>query len=477
MDNFLDKVISDYEASFVEYLNLLTTECEKEIFPPATAYGKIFGKEFPGKLIQKPLYTKCAFIGSEFDSSNGILSRFHECRFEECFFNNCDLRYCDFFQNIFHSEEILPTINSCNFSYGSFINSKFYGIHFDGCSFRQMHIENTLFSECIITKSSIEQSTISRCCFSNVDFSKSVVRYCTFEDVEFNNVKIHILDIPKNYGLVKLLDRARGNVSIIYGNGKIMSLREAMSSLHKLITYYYETNQFYETVNLCAIYNEKEAISSILPVAFKTIISNYDFPALEDLCSLIVNLDTFSHKQLRDFYNVICELIVPEKLPHYLIKSHNTYMENIKNILVSNPNNYPTAHILLKTNIISLGDCDMSGLLKCIEVNIKEVAPNADCSIELTHHSPYDVLIVLCGLMPELLSACQMLYYSLGGIKSYLDIKRSCKEKTNNNNKNIPGQEEKSVKDVEISLGNNVFKFKYHKEYIKRVETMEYTIK
>ena len=477
MNNYLDKVTNDYEASFVEYLNLLTTECEKEIYPPTKAHGKIYGKEFPGKLIQKPLYTKCVFVGSNFDSSNGILSRFHDCSFKDCFFNNCDFRYCDYFQNTFQNKDITPSIKSCNFSYGSFINSEFNGIIFEGCSFRQMHMENTRFAKSIINRSSIEQSTISHCCFDNVDLSKSVVRYCTFKDVVFNNVKIHILDLPKNYGLVKLLNQAKGEVSIIYGKDKLMSISEALSRLHKLITYYFETNQFYEAVNLCAIYNGNEEISNILPIAFKTIISNYDFPALEDLCSLIVNLNIFTHKQLRDFYNAICELIVPEKLPHYLIKSHNTYMENIKKILVSNPNNYPTAHILLKTNIISLGDSDMLGLLKCIEVNIKEIAPNAVCSIELTHHSPYDILIVLYGLMPELLSACQMLYYSLGGIKSYIDIKRSCKEKTINNIRICPGQEEKSVKNVEISLGKNTFSFKYHKEYIKRVETMEYTIK
>lgn len=477
MKNYLDKLTSDYEAALVEYSNLLTTECENEAYPPAKADGKIFGKEFAGKLIQKPFYTKCVFVESNFDSSNGVLSRFHDCNFKNCVFNNCDFRYCDFFQNTFQSENRTSSIKSCNFSYGNFITSEFSDITFDGCSFRQMYLENTHFTRSNINRSSIEQSIISHCCFEDVDLSKSVIRYCTFKNVDFCNVKIHILDLPKNYGLVKLLNQAKGNVSIVYGKGKLICMSEALSRLHKLIIYYFETNQFYEAVNLCAIYNDNETISRILPDAFKTIVSNYDFLALEDLCSLIVNLNIYSHKQLRNFYSVICELIVPEKLPHYLTKSYNTHMENIKNILVSNPNNYPTAHILLRTNIISLEDSDMCELLKCIEVNIKEVAPNAVCSIELTHHSPYDVLIMLYGLMPELLLACQMLYYSLGGIKSYLDIKHSCREKTNNNIRNIPGQEEKRVKEFEFSLGKNIFSFKFHKEYIKRVETMEYTIK
>ena len=72
---------------------------------------------------------------------------------------------------------------------------------------------------------------------------------------------------------------------------------------------------------------------------------------------------------------MIKQFIIPDKFPHYLRKNYNTYIENIKYILVDNPNDLPEASILLKTNIDSLDDGDMARLLSAIEANVKELAP------------------------------------------------------------------------------------------------------
>ena len=102
--------------------------------------------------------------------------------------------------------------------------------------------------------------------------------------------------------------------------------------------------------------NDQEAILDVLPYAFKTVIIACDFAALQDLCSLIVKFGICTEKQLRQFYTMIRQLIIPDKFPHYMRKSYNTYIENIKYILVDNPYNNPQAHILLKTDIEALGD-------------------------------------------------------------------------------------------------------------------------
>ena len=127
---------------------------------------------------------------------------------------------------------------------------------------------------------------------------------------------------------------------------------------------------------------------------------------------------------------------------------------------------------------MTLADRDMSLLLESIETNISNLVPDIDVSIELTRHSPYDVAIVLYGLLPEILTVCQIFYYSLGGTKSFSDLKNSLKEKTNNNTNvaktnNIDDVE--SIKRIELSVGK-FFSFKFEKEYTKRVKSMEYTI-
>lgn len=479
MPEYLDQIYLNYEQSFKEFKSLLTTNYEVDSYPPRHAQNQTFGIDFPGALIRKPLYENCKFVESTFNASDGSLSKFHDCHLIDCLMNNCDFRYCDIYDSIFFSNKNKFQICSCNFSYGNFINSEFTNIEFSGCSFRQMQFEKTTFKNCMMKYSSIEQSSIKNCSFENVDFRNVGVRYCTFENVDFKSVTFHILDLARNYGLIQLL-QASENIKIAYENGKEMSLNDALPKLKSLIPYYFETQQFYELLNVYITYNDQEAILDVLPYAFKTVIIACDFAALQDLCSLIVKFGICTEKQLRQFYTMIKQLIIPDKFPHYMRKSYNTYIENIKYILVDNPYNNPQAHILLKTDIEALGDIDMSLLLESIETNINDLAPNIDVSIQLTHHSPYDVVIILCGMLPEILTVCQIFYYSLGGTKAFSDLKNSFKEKTDNHTKiaktnSVDNNDVESIKRIELSVGK-IFSFKLEKEYTKRVKSMEYTI-
>lgn len=480
MKDFIESTYLNYEKSFQAFKELLTTNYEIEAYPPVTAEHVTFGKEFPGALIRKPNYKNCMFIESKFDSADGALSRFHNCSFESCNLNNCDLRYCDIFDTNFQANQGNSIIESCNFSFGNFVNSHFTNTLFYGCSFRQMQLENSSFRYCTMKYCSIEQSSIKNCLFEDLDLRKVGVRYCTFENITFKSTIFHILDLTRNYGLIQELQKSQEPVLVAYKNDKVMSLKEAIVYLWNLVSYYLETKQFYELINVYAIHDEYEKIFNILPKAFKSVISACDFAALQDLCSLIVKLNICSDKQLRDFYSLIKQMIRPDIFPHYLRKNYNTYIENIRYILVDNPYNNPEADILLKTNIESLNDVDMANLLISIETNIKELAPKVNTVIKLTHHSPYDVMITLYGALPDIFMICQMFYYCLGGAKSFSDLKGSRKEKTINKvKKQLPTSEnvnQKSSKRIELAFGK-IFSFKYEKEYTKRIEILEYTIK
>lgn len=469
----------DYGKSFSVYKTLLTTNYKLDSYPPACAENETFGPEFPGALIRKPQYTNCTFVNSFFDSSDGALSRLHNCRFYDCTLNNCDFRYSDVYHSNFSVKQASSKITSCNFSFSNFIGAKFHETEFSGCSFRQMQFEDTCFEHCQMEYSSIEQSSFKNCKLIDLDLSKVSVRYCSFENVIFENVTFHILNLARNFGLINLLMQSHGKINIAYGNDGIMTLSDAMEQLNLLIPYYTETRQFYELVNVYAANNNYTEIVETLPMAFESVVATCDFAALQDLCTLVVKLKICNESQLRSFYGLIKQLVDPTNYPHYLRKSYNSYIENIKHILVDNPYNYPEARILLKTDIETLADSDMSGLLNSIETNIRGLAPSVDASIQLTHHSPYDVLIVLYGALPELLTVCQVFYYALGGMKAYSDLKHSLKEKAKKNEiAKVPAnshKDKKSVKRVELSVGK-VFSFKYEKEYTKRVESIEYSI-
>ncbi len=480
MEHYIEPIYGEYEKSFQAFKALLTTEYEIEAYPPATAEHQTFGKEFPGALIHKPKYKSCIFVESRFESSDGALSRFHDCTFDGCLLDNCDLRYCDVLHSDFRASQNKSEIKGCNFSFGNFVNSCFSNTCFSGCSFRQMQFENTSINHCKMQYCSIEQSKIKDCVFEDLDLRRVGVRYCIFENTVLNGVTFHILDLPRNYGLIQLLQQSEHPVSVAYKNDKIMPLEEAIAYLRSLISYYMETNQFYELINVYAAFEEYEKIFNVLPYAFENVVTACDFAALQDLCSLIVKLKICTNRQLREFYTMIKQLIIPDKFPHYLRKNYNTHIENIKYILVDNPYDNPEASILLKTNIESLNDSDMTQLLVSIEANIKELAPTVDSTIQLTHHSPYDIVIILCGALPEILRICQTFYYCLGGVKTLSELRESRKEKTAKRPRAHSTGPEKTNQEVaeriELSVGK-FFSFKYEKEFTKRVESLEYTIK
>ncbi len=475
-EDSIQPVDNDIITAFNLYKYLLTTNYDIEDFPPSIAENKTFGISFPGAHIRKPQYYNCVFLGSRFESSDGALTKLHSCTLKDCYFENCDLRYCDIYKSQFISPANKMKIASCNFSFGNFIKSQFLGTSFSGCSFRQMQFEETEFNSCSFIYCSLEQSTISNCIMKNLDFRKVGVRYCDFSNTLLENVVFHILDLPRNFGLIQLLEMSNKPVKVAFKNDQTMSLRQALVYLENLIPFYYETEQFYELINVWYSSANYDNILNFLPIAFERVIKKNDFSALQDLCSLVVKLNVCNKKQLRDFYVLINQLIVPDEFPHYLRKSYNTYIENIKYILVDNPSNNPEASIVLKTDILSLGNDDMSKLLMSIEKNIEELAPGVDTTIQLTHHSPYDVFITLVGDLPEILTVCQIFYYCLGGAKSFSDLKNSKREKVK---KKIPSKEnttEKTNKRIELSIGKHI-DFKYEKEYTSHVESLEYTIK
>ena len=178
MAQYIDGRYLDYEKSFSVYKTLLTTNYELDSYPPTFAENETFGSKFPGAHIRKPQYKNCTFVNACFDSSDGALSRLHNCRFYDCALNNCDFRYSDVYHSHFSTKQASSVITSCNFSFSNFIGATFNETSFSGCSFRQMQFEDTIFEHCQMEYSSIEQSSFKNCKLIDLDLRKVSVRYC-----------------------------------------------------------------------------------------------------------------------------------------------------------------------------------------------------------------------------------------------------------------------------------------------------------
>lgn len=473
--------INSLESSYKLFSTLQTKNFNSIEKPPKIAQNTDFDSNFPGMFIDKPIYTHCNFVGSIFERPAGELSQFISCGLYDCKIINADFRYCNFEHTLFESKDNVCSISNSNLSYGTLINTNFIRVCIEGTPFKEMLIDSCLFENCEVNSFGFERTTIMNCQFNNIDMSKIVFRFCDFDNVKFKNVVIHILDLAKNYGLINELKKNGCDIKIFYGQNNYMSLDAALKLLPNLLLYYFNEKEYYYVINILMLEERYEELWSVLSEAFEYEILCNDFATLQDLCSLVVKLNVFDQDELKQLYNLITLKSSPNKMPRHQLKSYVSYLENIKNILLENPNNLPTAHINILTNIKPGEIKKVAPLLSAIEHNISKTYPSINPRIQISHHSPYDIEVIISALLPELLTVCQLFYYGFGGVKALKDIISSRHEKFNKKDihkrlKTDTKKESKKIESKKVSLKLGIFEFNYSSECEEIVESIEYLI-
>ena len=170
------------------------------------------------------------------------------------------------------------------------------------------------------------------------------------------------------------------------------------------------------------------------------------------------------------------ETIRPEKLPYHLMKSYLAYIKNIQNLLLENPSQYPTAQIILRTDIEENSRTKLIHIIDDIESITKTVNENIAPIIQLTHHSPYEIAAFICAELPTLLQVCQIFYYTFGGLKSLKDLGHSRHEKTTNKRRIEKTNDRDTQNSLNVSMSIGGVSINIHKETIEHVKTSEYFI-
>lgn len=468
--------VNSINKSYELFSHLQTRNIDSKQLPPRFAENEYFDDKFQGMFINKPVYKKCQFRNSRFERPAGESSYFDACSFYDCEFIDADFRYCDIENSRFISENKINLIKNSNFSFGTFFNTKFIKIHIEGTPIREMLIDNCCFSNCAFNSFGFERSTIKNTVFENIDMSKIVFRFCNFENVKFKNVIIHILDLAKNFGLVNELIHNGEKVKIFYGKNNFLELGDALLLLPNLLDYYRTEKDYYYVINILALEEKYNELQNILPEAFNYVTKIKDFSTLQDLCNLIVKLNILDSNQRKEIYQIINDKVKPNDFSNHQIRSFAYYIDNIKRILLENPHSYPTASITLYTNIVPEKIEDLMSLLKCIESNIHKFNSMLNPKIEISHHSPYEIVIFLSATMPILLDVCQIFYYAFGGAKELKDILSSRHEKASNSKYETIENKKNNKKKKEISLKLGDFEFHYRNECENNVENVEYLI-
>lgn len=436
MKDMLNLNVNDisFEESLRLYRDFSAKSKEYTYIPPINAENKDFGSDFPGSLIQKPRYTNCRFHLSRFKASNGAFSFFKDCRFYDCYFHGSNFKYCNIKDSKFIKKQQF-NIENTGFTFGYFSNVLFDGINFEGISFRDIELKDSCFNNCIINDSSFERAIISNTTFKNMDLRNIGIRYCQFNNVSFENVVFPILDLANNIGLFEIFESQQNNVKFSLGYQRKVSFQEAKKLSLYLIPYYQETRQYFCILNIYLLNEKFDDILPLLKTAIDYSIEQCDFDTLYNICKLVADCNLYDNTFLVEFYHRVKNSINPNKFPYNIQKGYIHYMDEIKNILIDNPHGYPQINIELLTNISSKEPEKLTPLIKEIENIIYSVNSNISPCIQISHHSPYEIIISAFGHLTEILMICQIFYYSFGGLKSLNDLKNSRYGKATNNNK------------------------------------------
>ena len=257
-----------------------------------------------------------------------------------------------------------------------------------------------------------------------------------------------------------------------------VSIEEAIAILPGLLPYYRGARLYYPLLNALNILDEKDLLLELLPEAFEYSIAENDFEMLLNLCELLVRINRFNKSELKAFYDMISDLIKPDKLPFHLHQSYLAYMDDIKNVLVENPNSLPMAKIAFKTNVPPQNLDNVFPLVADIQNTIFEVDPNISPRFEITHNSPYDVIVYFCANMADLLVICQIFYYAFGGAKSLMELASewhgNTKQPKRSERKSNEEKKVKAEKHIDLEMGP--IKFNYSSKYEDIVDNVEYFI-
>ena len=456
-----------FEESLNLFIEFSVRSKEATYMPPMIANDRDFGSDFPGGLIQKPRYTDCRFHSSEFMASNGAFSTFNRCHFCDCNIEGANLNYCDFRScNFISNEKFL--VSNTGFNFSQFLNVSFDGIIFEGISFRDILLKGCTFSNCNMKNSTLERAVIRDTKFKDIDFRYIGIRYCQFENVEFENVVFPILDLPNNIGLADIFEKNSNSVRFSLGYHKTVTFEEAKKLLLLLIPFYQETKQYFPILNTYLINNQYEDNNKLFQTAIENSLKECDFDTLYNICKLVSHINLFDKHQQAEFFQLIKSQINPNGFPYNIQKGYIHYMDEIKDILIENPNNLPRADIELITTIPSNKPEELTPIIAEIETIFSEVSPNTSPYIQISHNSPYKILIFFYEHLNEIESICKIVYYSLGAAKLFSELQKYKKSKIVNSNLSSNTYKDKQT-ETSLVLGPIRFSRKT-KEKIKSAE-------
>lgn len=286
-----------------------------------------------------------------------------------------NMQYCQFMHNTWKHIEI----HSTNLSYSSFYNSTFDNVLFKGSTVSELLFESCEFKNCIFTASMLENAIFIHCTFQNVEFVNTNIEYMELKNCRFENTCFPMSQIAYVFGLLQNINGNENNIRL-YTDSKTITLAKYKELLDSLIVYYSSVFEYFPLTNIYLASGLVDQAYICIIKGIKKAISQRNFRMLKFFCKQAKQGSIFPYDKLRELYVLIEKYVSEETLNIYEQRSFVHNIGEIRSILLDSIDDFPTAKIIMQTNIDSSESDKILQFIDYIDSTINDC-----CSLKVSH--------------------------------------------------------------------------------------------
>lgn len=309
-------------------------------------------------------------------------SYFSEVSFSKAFFDESNMQYCQFIHNNFKDTEI----HSTNLSYSNFYNTDFTHVTFKGSTVAEILFEECIFDQCTFTSSMLENTIFIHCTFRHVKFVNTNIEYMELKNCSFNDVILPMAQVPYVFGLFQNISDETNNISLSADN-RMLSVKEYKRLEDDLIIYYTSISEYFPLANMYLADNNLEYAYESISLGMERAIIQRNFRMLKFFCKQAKQGNVFSFQRLKELYMRIEKYVSKQLLNVYEQRSFIFNIGEIRSILLDNMDDFPSARIIMQTNINSSEPQKIAQFIDFIDTALNELCSQKISHIEYSHNS------------------------------------------------------------------------------------------
>lgn len=361
------------------------------------AVGKHYDKPLEKLRVQNSDFRHCCFA-APIIRTNISGSHYSDCKFDNTGIQNSSLQFGTFENCQFRN----CSIEGSNFSYSYMADVALNQNTLIGSSFLRTQFKNCIISGGEMLSSSLEFAEFQNTRFEDMRLANLSMEYSEFKDVHMDRVILPFAQIPFIFGGLDYILSTSDSVTISADMGSVQSISvdEYISTFNDWKIFLAHRELYFPLANILLAENRTTEALEVLLAGILTMINHYDFRMLKYLCKLAATHPGVTKEECKKLYLRIKELISARELDEEQQYKWTLHINDIRNILLDNPQNEAKLSLLLQTNILSGSERQLCEIIRALQLLADSPLFHFSTkAITIRHDSPFEIIIIAVGVI------------------------------------------------------------------------------